>query len=387
MRKSNFESFIRFGGSRALVQKPFGSPHLERKQDSQEAEGAVVEWILDVWSNHYGAVVQSILKTTPFEFSPAKLAYLDQASLRVDAEMVVLAAMEAEGFDLSSAEGERRAVMVLTNFLNQALQKAMGIRFYVWTTHHDTRVRDSHAERDGKIFRWDSPPESGHPAEDFGCRCYAHPLGIEGYWERVSEGVIAYKALALEPEENVDHMYLDSKSNVTVGIGTFLPNAAAAAALAFRRNVTEDLASEDQKTTEYDLLDAMTNDGNFTAAHYAQFTNLHLRWDEKKRLVGDHMREIFDALLGLFPYFGNYPQSVQIALWDMAYNLGVDGLSGKFPNFCLSIQDEDWATAALESHRTGIGEERNDHIRDLFLEAADEAAAAEEGNSADSEGE
>ena len=168
MRKSNFESFIRFGGSRALVLKPWGSPHLERKQDSQGAEGAVVEWVLDVWSSHYGAVVQSILKTTPFEFSPAKLADVDQASLRLDAEQAVLAAMEAEGFNLSGAEGERRAVIVLTNFLNQALQKAMGIRFYVWTTQHDARVRDSHAERDGKIFRWDSPPEGGHPAEDFG---------------------------------------------------------------------------------------------------------------------------------------------------------------------------------------------------------------------------
>lgn len=127
--QSAFDSFIRFGGSRTLVLNPFANPQLESKQDSQEADDAVVEWLLDVWSSQYGAVVQSILKTTPFEFSPARLADLDQATLRLDAELAVLAAMKAEGFDLSSAAGERRAVMVLTNFLNQALQEAMGIRF------------------------------------------------------------------------------------------------------------------------------------------------------------------------------------------------------------------------------------------------------------------
>ena len=26
---------------------------------------------------------------------------------------------------------------------------------------------------DGKVFSWDSPPEGGHPGEDYGCRCEA----------------------------------------------------------------------------------------------------------------------------------------------------------------------------------------------------------------------
>ena len=77
----------------------------------------------------------------------------------------------------------------------------------------------------------------------------------------------------------------------------------------------------------------------------------------------------FDALLGLFPYFGNYPLNAQIALWDMAYNLDVNGLKDNFPNFCQAVRDEDWETAATESHRTDTKEGRNDFVFDLFMDA------------------
>jgi len=36
-------------------------------------------------------------------------------------------------------------------------------------------VRESHAANDGKIFAWDAPPPTGHPGEDYGCRCTAEP--------------------------------------------------------------------------------------------------------------------------------------------------------------------------------------------------------------------
>lgn len=49
---------------------------------------------------------------------------------------------------------------------------------YIWRTAGDSKVRSSHAERDGKIFSWDNPPEGGHPGEDFGCRCTAEPVKV-----------------------------------------------------------------------------------------------------------------------------------------------------------------------------------------------------------------
>lgn len=44
---------------------------------------------------------------------------------------------------------------------------------YIWRTTGDNKVRSSHAERDGKVFSWDLPPEGGHPGEDYNCRCRA----------------------------------------------------------------------------------------------------------------------------------------------------------------------------------------------------------------------
>ena len=78
----------------------------------------------------------------------------------------------------------------LNSQIMQEEQKSMGCTKYKWKTKHDSRVRESHAELDGKIFSWDNPPEmwiitksgrrsSGrfcHPGEDYQCRCVAVPV-------------------------------------------------------------------------------------------------------------------------------------------------------------------------------------------------------------------
>lgn len=55
---------------------------------------------------------------------------------------------------------------------------------YIWRTTGDDKVRSSHAANNGKIFSWNNPPETGHPGEDYGCRCWAEP-----YMPRVNEFV------------------------------------------------------------------------------------------------------------------------------------------------------------------------------------------------------
>lgn len=54
-------------------------------------------------------------------------------------------------------------------------QGAAGVDSYTWRTQGDDRVRDEHVARDGLAFRWDSPPEDGHPGEPINCRCFAVP--------------------------------------------------------------------------------------------------------------------------------------------------------------------------------------------------------------------
>lgn len=46
---------------------------------------------------------------------------------------------------------------------------------YIWRTSGDDKVRPSHAINNGRIFSWDNPPETGHPGEDYNCRCWAEP--------------------------------------------------------------------------------------------------------------------------------------------------------------------------------------------------------------------
>lgn len=68
--------------------------------------------------------------------------------------------------------------------INHSRQKELGFTKYTWRTVGDSRVRESHRENDGKVFSWDDPPpETGHPGEDYQCRCIAEPY----FEELVSE--------------------------------------------------------------------------------------------------------------------------------------------------------------------------------------------------------
>jgi len=378
MRQSAFENFIRFGGSKSFALNLGHTAKRQEKQDNPAPEATVRDWMDQVWNKSFGATTQAILKTPPYEFSPKGLADLDMADLRERALAAVLDAMHHENFDLSSADGRQRALAVLLGVLNQAQQQAMGIEFYVWNTQHDARVRGAHAKRDGVIFRWDDPPEGGHPSEDYRCRCYARALGIEGYWARVSEGVDTFIADLPNWEGTIDHMYLDTRDHVTVGNGTLLQNAEAAVTLPFRVRDTDERASAAEIRSEFSVIDAMTGDADHAADFYKPYTRLYLAQDTIDDLVQDYVRDNFESVLALFPGFGNFPKSAQIALWDMVYNLGVDGLRTKFPNLCQAVQDGNWAVAASESHRTTISERRNQNVFNLFMESLSDAAVAHE---------
>lgn len=71
----------------------------------------------------------------------------------------------------------RDQIAKLNGQLTYLRQTDLGINRYTWRTMGDERVRDSHAVKDGNIYSWDDPPaDTGHPGEDFQCRCYAEPV-------------------------------------------------------------------------------------------------------------------------------------------------------------------------------------------------------------------
>lgn len=64
----------------------------------------------------------------------------------------------------------------------RSLKEARETERYVWRTRHDGKVRPAHARNDGHVFYWSDPPETGHPGEDYNCRCQATPY-VEGQTE------------------------------------------------------------------------------------------------------------------------------------------------------------------------------------------------------------
>jgi SPP1 gp7 family putative phage head morphogenesis protein len=71
--------------------------------------------------------------------------------------------------------------------LNETRQRGLGVEEYIWSCSLDERVRGnpdgrypnarpSHWDREGQTFRWDSPPQGGHPGEAIQCRCVARAV-------------------------------------------------------------------------------------------------------------------------------------------------------------------------------------------------------------------
>lgn len=58
------------------------------------------------------------------------------------------------------------------SILSQVAQ-AKGYDGYYWQTMEDDRVRPTHQANDGKFFKWDNPPITGHPGTEINCRCIA----------------------------------------------------------------------------------------------------------------------------------------------------------------------------------------------------------------------
>lgn len=76
----------------------------------------------------------------------------------------------------------RDQTLKLNGDLTKVRQQNAGITKYIWTAVGDDRTRPMHAELDGTIQQWAVPPQispdgrTGHPGEDYQCRCTAFPV-------------------------------------------------------------------------------------------------------------------------------------------------------------------------------------------------------------------
>jgi lysozyme len=68
-------------------------------------------------------------------------------------------------------------------------------------------------------------------------------------------------------------------------------------------------------------------------------------------LLGNDVDRFEQAVLARFPWVQMLDDARQVALFNLAFNLGIDGLS-KFVNTLRAIQDGDWGVAAAGLRRS-----------------------------------
>jgi GH24 family phage-related lysozyme (muramidase) len=174
-------------------------------------------------------------------------------------------------------------------------------------------------------------------------------------------------------EGNISHMYLDTKGLVTVGIGNLLASVEAAQALEFVSRASTRSASAAEIKTDYESI--QTQKVGLRAQGYREFTKLDLPDVAINDLFRKRIDEFKKQLKASYPSFDDYPPAAQLAMLDMAFNLGTSGLRRKWPNLNAAIDKKDWADAAANCTRPDANAVRNTKTIVLFKRAAEQAAA------------
>ena len=174
------------------------------------------------------------------------------------------------------------------------------------------------------------------------------------------------------PHEGViPHLYLDSRGNVTAGVGFLIPDEAALRRLPWYPNV---------QTALVDYSRVRAAETGHVALWYRKLTIARLRAEDMRRLFEDHVLEFRKAAVRAGWRLERYPLPAQIAIVDMAFNLGVGtpmsailpagqkrkGL-GAYKELFAAVEAGDWSKAARECKRGGIGQARNDATAAQFL--------------------
>jgi len=181
-------------------------------------------------------------------------------------------------------------------------------------------------------------------------------------------------------EGRVNHLYLDSKGKVTVGVGCLIANRAAMSLLTMYKagpNGVQQTATLQDKQFEYDYIAKLAK-GQYAVWYkpYAKLTmkncDIDALRDRKLNSFYLELTNIYAKSRGCFESFDHFPRQVKMALLDMIFNLGATRLLHIFVKMNASVRVGDWERAAQQCHRASIGAERNQYVRRLFLSAANE---------------
>ncbi len=174
-------------------------------------------------------------------------------------------------------------------------------------------------------------------------------------------------------EGAIPWMYLDTRGYVTVGVGLMLPDAAAAQKLPFV--IGSRAATADEIAAEYARVEAMPM--GRPALHYRLENGLVLEKAEIDSLLRTVLAGFEGELRAKLTGYDGFPDSVKLALLDMAYNLGPMGLLHGYPTLIGAVEAGNWAKASSSCFRHGPGAARNQWTQQMFLQNVVGAIKAE----------
>lgn len=199
--------------------------------------------------------------------------------------------------------------------------------------------------------------------------------------------MLRVKARLRHHEGWVNHMYRDTKGNVTVGVGFHLEKRSDAWGYSWRYKKTTRTAPLPIAEAEWVKVSRLPYGPNIRAAKFDKDTTIELSdsmigfiLTKKLLRLRDDLRRVFaresedggKEIPGVD--FDTLPETVQEALLDLGWNVIDFQKSHVFPKLKIAIKTRDWNTAAVESHRESppIPETRNNEIYGLIKSAADE---------------
>jgi GH24 family phage-related lysozyme (muramidase) len=171
----------------------------------------------------------------------------------------------------------------------------------------------------------------------------------------------------------VPWMYRDTVGRVTVGVGLMLPNAAAACALPFQ--AVGAAATAEQIAAEFERVEAM--EMGKLPSFYRAAGSLVLPEPVIDQKLSAVLAGFEATLRARLAGYDALPDGVKMALLDMAYNLGPEGLLKGYPKMIRAVETGAWAEAAEESARGGINAARNAWTRQQMLSGVVGAIQAE----------
>lgn len=162
----------------AITKSLFGAPLSGSQPLAGIHQDAEIDDLKEMWVNQNLDLIKSIDQQTLQRLKQAmNEAILNNVDKRLLMKYLVDELQKIAGLE------ESRAVLIgtdqvgkLNGMLSRYRQENAGIDSYIWETCHDSRVRPSHADRQGHKYKWSNPPPGGHPGMPIRCRCVALPV-------------------------------------------------------------------------------------------------------------------------------------------------------------------------------------------------------------------